>query len=92
MTGVLDGPFVILLQEYGADESGDGLVVGEDADDVGAPLDLAVEALDRVGNRYEVIGARVPAVGLKTSRPLTELMRWARTPSALYGAPPRPLR
>jgi hypothetical protein len=31
----------------------DGVLVGEDADHLGAPLDLAVEPLDRAGNRYE---------------------------------------
>jgi hypothetical protein len=36
-----------------------GGVVGEDADYVGAPLDLPVEPLERVRNRYE----RPPAPG-----------------------------
>ena len=37
-----------LISTGGACESDDGLGVGEDADDVGAPLDLAVEAFDRI--------------------------------------------
>ena len=49
VAGSLDGPFVVLFQQQGADETDDGVVVGEDADHVGAPLDLAVEALDRIG-------------------------------------------
>ena len=49
VAGALDGPFVVLFEQEGADEADDGVLVGEDADDVGAPLDLAVEALDRVG-------------------------------------------
>jgi hypothetical protein len=37
-----------LFQKDGTDEPDDGLVVGEDADDLGAPFDLAVHTLDRV--------------------------------------------
>jgi hypothetical protein len=44
----LDGPFVVLFEQQGPDETDDGFIVGEDANDLGAPLDLAVEALDRV--------------------------------------------
>ena len=40
-----DGPLVGLLGQDGAHEADDGLTVGEDADDVGAPADLLVEAL-----------------------------------------------
>jgi hypothetical protein len=45
----LDGPFIVLFEQDGADEAGDGGFVGEDADDVGAPLDLADQPLDGVG-------------------------------------------
>jgi hypothetical protein len=38
---LLHGPLVILLDEQGADEAGDGILVGEDADHFGAPFDLA---------------------------------------------------
>lgn len=41
--GTLHGPFIILLQEDCAGQAGDGGLVGEDADDLGAALDLAVE-------------------------------------------------
>ena len=41
-------PFLVLLEQDGADQAGDGLPVGEDLHDVGAALDLAVEALDGV--------------------------------------------
>lgn len=43
------GPFVGLLEKEGADEADEGGSVGKDADDVGAPLDPAMEPLDRVG-------------------------------------------
>src|SRR5215207_2234090 len=46
VAGSLDGPFVVLLEQDCADEPGDGGFVGEDPDDVGAALDLAVEALE----------------------------------------------
>jgi len=36
------GPFVVLLGQDGAEESDDAGSVGEDADDVGAAADLAV--------------------------------------------------
>jgi hypothetical protein len=38
-----DGPFVVGLDDHGGDESQDAGVVGEYPDDVGAPLDLAVD-------------------------------------------------
>jgi hypothetical protein len=47
IAGSLNGPFVVLLERDGAHEADDGLFVGKDADALGAPLDLAVEALDR---------------------------------------------
>src|SRR4051812_18044187 len=39
---------VVLLDAEHAGEADERLVVGEDADDVGAPADLAVEALERI--------------------------------------------
>ena len=39
------GPFVVLFHEHGADEADDGVAAGEDADDVGAAPQLAVQAL-----------------------------------------------
>jgi hypothetical protein len=49
VAGALDRPFVVLLKQDRADQTDDGVLVGEDADDIGAPLDLAVKALDRIG-------------------------------------------
>ena len=46
---VLGLPLVVLLHEDGADEADDGVLVGEDPDDIGSTLDLLVEALQRVG-------------------------------------------
>ncbi len=40
---------VVLLEQDRADEADDGVIIGEDADDLGPALDFAVEALDRVG-------------------------------------------
>jgi hypothetical protein len=40
---------VVLLEAEHPGEPDQAAVVGEDADDVGAPADLAVEALERVG-------------------------------------------
>jgi len=46
---VLQLPLVVLLQEHGADEADGAGLVGEDADDGAAPLDLLVEPFERVG-------------------------------------------
>ncbi len=39
-------PLVVLLGQDGADQADNGVTVGEDADDVGAAADLAVEKED----------------------------------------------
>jgi hypothetical protein len=44
---------VVLLDREHRGQADQCAVVGEDPDDVGAPADLAVEALQRIGNRYE---------------------------------------
>ena len=62
VAGALDGPFIVLLEQDGADEADDGGLVGEDADDLGAALDLAVEALERVGASAAWRGAAVGKV------------------------------
>jgi hypothetical protein len=48
-----DEPFVILLDAEHSGQADQAAVVGEDADDVGAAADFFVEALERVGDRYE---------------------------------------
>jgi hypothetical protein len=45
---------VVLLDAEHSGQADQRAVVGEDADDVGATADLLVEALERIGNRYEV--------------------------------------
>ena len=37
-------PLVVQFEQHGGDQSQEGIVVGEDLDDVGAAFDLAVEA------------------------------------------------
>ena len=49
VAGALDRPFIVLFEQDGADEAGDCGLVWEDADDLGAALDLAVEPLQRIG-------------------------------------------
>src|SRR6266513_572252 len=46
---VLQLPVIVLLEQYRTDQPNDGGLIGEDADDVGAPLDLFVEPLERIG-------------------------------------------
>ena len=46
---VLKQPLVILLEQHCADQPGDAGLVWEDADNIGPPLDLSVEAFERVG-------------------------------------------
>ena len=48
VTGPLDVPFVVLFEQDRADQAHDGVLVGEDAHHLGSPLDLTIEALDRV--------------------------------------------
>ena len=48
LPGALNGPFVVLLEQEGADQTDDRVVVGEDTDHVGPALDLTVETLDRI--------------------------------------------
>jgi hypothetical protein len=44
VTAALNCPFVVLFEQQCADQACDRVLVGEDADHIGAPLDLAVEA------------------------------------------------
>ena len=41
---MLELVFVVLLEQDGADEADDAVFVGEDADDIGAALDLLVQS------------------------------------------------
>jgi hypothetical protein len=41
-----NGPFIILFEQQSPDQADDSVLVGEDADHVAAPLDLAVEAFE----------------------------------------------
>jgi hypothetical protein len=53
----LDQPLIVLLEEEHAGESDQGLTVGVDADDVGAPADFFVDALEWVrGAQLEPLG------------------------------------
>ena len=45
----LEQPLVVLFEQHGTDQPGDAGLVGKDADDIGAPLDLFVEAFQRIG-------------------------------------------
>jgi hypothetical protein len=49
VAGALGGPFVGLFQQDGAGQADGGGLVGKDADDISAPLNFAIEALDGVG-------------------------------------------
>jgi hypothetical protein len=46
VAGPLDGPLIIMFEKERADEPDDGVIVGEDTDDLGPTLDLAVRSLD----------------------------------------------
>ena len=48
-SGPLDRPFIVLLEQDGADQAGDGVLIGEDADNFGAALDLTVQPFQRIG-------------------------------------------
>jgi hypothetical protein len=42
VAAALDGPFIVLFEHDRAGEANDSVFIGEDADDLGASLDLAV--------------------------------------------------
>jgi hypothetical protein len=46
---MLEQPLIILFEQHGTDQPGDAGLVGEDADDIGAPPDLFIQPLQRVG-------------------------------------------
>jgi hypothetical protein len=52
VASALHGPFIILFEQQRTDESNDGGLVGEDADDVAAPLDLTIESFEWIGIGY----------------------------------------
>ena len=52
VAGTLDGLFIVLLQQQSTNQPGDCGLVGDDADNVAAAFDLAVEAFDGVGGVY----------------------------------------
>jgi hypothetical protein len=52
VTDTLNSPLIVLFKQQRADQADDGGFVGEDADDVAAALDLAVEPFERVGAVY----------------------------------------
>ena len=56
-------PLVVEFEQHGIDEADDGLLIREDADDIGAALNLLVDALDRVRgvNFGAVLGGEVRA-------------------------------
>jgi hypothetical protein len=84
-----DQPDVVLLGKDGADQADDGGAVGKNADDVGTPADLAVQAFQRVvgpdlapvlagegGEGEKIVGGRDQELG--------------RLREAVVGAVPRP--
>lgn len=61
----LHSPLFVLLEQDGANEPDDGILVGEDAHHLGPPLHLAIHPFYRVVNRYKIPGARCPACVLR---------------------------
>jgi hypothetical protein len=49
VASALNGPFIVLLKQDGADETVNRLLIGEDANDVSPALDLAIEPFQRIG-------------------------------------------
>ena len=44
-----NGPLVVLFEHQGSNQSDNGVVVGKDADDIGATFNLSVQSLQWVG-------------------------------------------
>src|SRR6516164_3714826 len=55
LKGAIVSRLIVLFEQQRADETHDGVFVGEDADDVGAPLDLALERVDGVDFRLVIL-------------------------------------
>jgi hypothetical protein len=73
VTGALNGPFAVLLEQDGADEAGDSVLVGEDAYDLSAALDLAIEPLALVSWRINPTAqSYLYAAGASTARETSE--------------------
>ena len=58
ISGALNGPFIVLFEQQRTDQSDDGVFIGEDTDNLAAPLDLAVEAFEGIGIGYAGAGFR----------------------------------
>ena len=54
VAGSLDRPLIVLFKQQCADEADDGGFIGEDADNLAAALDLAIESFEWVGAVYLV--------------------------------------
>ena len=52
VAGSLDRPLIVLFKQQCADEADDGGFIGEDADNLAAALDLAIEPFEWVGAVY----------------------------------------
>ena len=58
VAGSLDCPLIVLFKQQCPDEADNGSLVWEDADDLAAALDLAIESFEWVGIGYAVAGFR----------------------------------
>ncbi len=87
---VLALPVVVLFEEEGVDEADDGLLVREDADDVGPPLELLLyPASARQGPTIATLPSWTSFGGIPCGGSLLyELWPWARLRMG-YGQEPR---
>jgi hypothetical protein len=61
VAAALDRPFVVLFEQDRADETNDGIFVGEYANHLGASLDLAVDTFERIGGVGRILKGEKPA-------------------------------
>jgi hypothetical protein len=52
VAAALNCPFIVLFEQQRANEARDRIFVGEDADDIGAPLDLTLSATSSSASAY----------------------------------------
>jgi len=89
VAGALYRPLIVLLQQDGTDEPNDGLVVGEDADDLGATLDLAVDTLDRIRRvQFRAVRRREAHIGEHVALSLIHQLGELLDPSGAAGRRP----
>ena len=92
VAAALNRPLVVLFEQDGADQAGHGVLIREDADHFGSPLDLAIDPFERIGRvQLGAVRGREAHVGEHVSLGLVEEGKLRQFRTELVGDAP-PLR